>query len=76
LHDLEIVDLRVINSIDYFSVIYIVWFGVHRGERVDLSSRVDLLRYQEDRTIEEDAWDILVEMPRVISNPRSSSCDR
>lgn len=28
-------------------------FGVHRGERVDPSSGVDLLRYQEDRTIEE-----------------------
>lgn len=27
--------------------------GVAKGERVDLSSRVDLLRYQEDRTIEE-----------------------
>jgi len=30
-------------------------FGTHRNERVDPSSRVDLLRYQEDRTIEEDA---------------------
>lgn len=30
-------------------------FGAHRSERVDPSSRVDLLRYQEDRTLEEDA---------------------
>lgn len=32
---------------------------VCKGERVELSSRVDLLRYQDDRRIEEDAQDVL-----------------
>lgn len=51
--------------------------GAHRDERVDPSSRVDLLRYQDDRTIEEDARDVLVkDAEGFISNPRSPTCDR